>query len=188
MTKIALFASGSGTNVENIINYFNKNNSENIFTIFTNNNNAFVIKRAEKLNNKVIIFNKTELNDGTVNKILKNLHIDFIVLAGFLLLVPKNIVSDFKRKIINVHPALLPKYGGKGMYGINVHNAVFNNKEKETGITIHYVNEVYDDGDVIFQAKCKLTKDDTPNTIAEKIHVLEQEYFPQIIEKTISIL
>ena len=181
MTKIAVFASGSGSNAENIINYFNNVEDINITAVFTNNKNAFVIQRAAKLNTKAIVFTKNELVNGSVTKALKDLNIDFIVLAGFLLLVPKDIVSAYKRKIINVHPALLPKYGGKGMYGMNVHNSVFENKESETGITIHYVNEVYDDGDIIFQAKCNLDEKDTPETIADKIHILEQENFPRVI-------
>ncbi len=181
MTKIAVFASGSGTNAENIINYFYNIDDINIAAVFTNNKNAFVIQRATKLNTKTIVFSKNELVNGDVNKILKDLDIDFIVLAGFLLLVPKEIVSAFKHRIINVHPALLPKYGGKGMYGMNVHKTVFENKEKETGITIHYVNEIYDDGDIVFQAKCDLNEKDTPDTIADKIHILEQENFPKVI-------
>ena len=140
MNKIAIFASGSGSNAENIVLYFRNKNIDVDFIILTNNKNAFVLERAKKLNIKSYLFNKKELKEGIVNKILENFNPDLIVLAGFLLLVPESIISKYPNKIINIHPALLPKYGGKGMYGNNVHKAVLENKEKISGITIHYVN------------------------------------------------
>ena len=183
MTKVALFASGNGSNVENIYNYFENDNSVSISLILTNNSNAFVIERAERLGLPCIIFNRDEFyyKDSVLNHLL-NYKIDFIVLAGFLWLVPSKIIENFKNKIINIHPALLPKFGGKGMYGMNVHKAVYNNDEKETGITIHYVNENYDEGDVIFQKKIKIEELDSPEIIAEKVHGLEYKYFPEIIK------
>lgn len=187
MTNIAIFASGSGTNAENIIEHFRGNKKVNIKLVITNNKNAFVIKRAEKLAIDCQIISRDDFkNDEKVLDVLNNYNIDFIVLAGFLLLIPSYLVNKFPSKIINIHPALLPKYGGKGMYGMNVHNAIIENKEKESGITIHYVNEKYDDGNIIFQAKCTLTEDDTPESLAEKIHILEQDNFPKIIENLLS--
>ncbi len=186
MIKIAVFASGSGTNAENIINYFQYNNNVKVSNIFTNNVQAGVIKRAENLKVPLIIFCKDDFyQNNKVLEILKNEKIDFIALAGFLWLVPFNIIENYKQKIINIHPALLPKFGGKGMYGNKVHYKVIEDGETESGITIHYVNEKFDDGDIIFQAKCKVGKIDTPESLAIKIHQLEYEWYPKIIEKTI---
>jgi phosphoribosylglycinamide formyltransferase-1 len=141
------------------------------------------------LNIKSITFNKEKLkNSDEIIIILKDLKIDFIVLAGFLLLLPKKILKAFPNRIVNIHPALLPKYGGNGMYGMNVHKSVIENHEKETGITIHYVNDKYDEGAIIYQAKCKIETNDTPEIIAEKIHLLEYEFYPYIIEKIINEL
>lgn len=187
MNKIAIFASGSGTNAENIINYFKENEKNEISFIFSNNKNAFVIQRAINHNIKHHIFSRTDFyNSNTIIEILKNNTIDFIVLAGFLWLLPKVLVEAYPNKIINIHPALLPEYGGKGMYGMNVHKAVVKNKEYETGITIHYVNKEYDKGDIIFQAKCPVLPTDTPEDIAKKVHELEYKHFPSIIEKLLS--
>jgi len=189
MTKIAIFASGSGTNAENLINFFKENKKIDISYIFSNNKNAYVIQRAKNHNIKHHIFSRTEFYDTThILKILQDNSIDFIVLAGFLWLIPDYLIKNYPNRVINIHPALLPKYGGKGMYGMNVHQAVIKNNEKETGITIHYVNQEYDQGNIIFQAKCPVNKDDTPETIAKKVHVLEYEHFPSIVEKIVSSL
>jgi len=183
MNNIAIFASGSGTNAENIIKYFSNNPKVTIAAVFTNNVHAGVIDRAKKLNITYYVFSKNELNSGKVLEMLLALNINFIVLAGFLLLIPKDIIRNFKNKIINIHPALLPKFGGKGMYGDNVHKAVIENNETESGITIHYVNELYDNGDIIFNAKCKVEATDNATSLAAKIHKLEYKYFSEVIEK-----
>jgi phosphoribosylglycinamide formyltransferase 1 len=183
MTRIAIFASGSGSNAENIANYFSENSDVEISLILTNNPNAFVIERAKNLGIKSHIFSKSDFleNDDILHILHKN-DINIIVLAGFLLKIPKNLIKAFPNKIVNIHPALLPKYGGKGMYGDKVHQSVIENKETESGITIHYVNEHYDEGEVIFQAKCEIAPTDTPNDLAAKIHELEYEHFPKVVE------
>ncbi len=185
MTRIVVFASGSGSNAENIIKYFGKKENILVSKVLCNRKNAKVFERCKRLNIECLYFNKNDFTES--NKVLNSLkgNIDYIILAGFLLKIPKTFIDAYPKKIINIHPALLPKYGGKGMYGMNVHNAVFLNKEMKTGITIHYVNENYDEGAIIFQAKTNLTEKDTPETIAEKIHLLEQEHFPKVIEKVI---
>ena len=187
MKHLAVFASGSGTNAENIINFFSDDKNIEISLILSNKKDAFVLKRAENLNVKSVYFSKDDFyKSQKVIDILHENQIDFIILAGFLWLIPKNIISEFDNKIVNIHPALLPKYGGKGMFGMNVHKAVIQNNEKQSGITIHYVNEKYDDGNIIFQAKCPVNTDDTPELLAEKIHQLEYKYYPQIIRKILS--
>ncbi len=186
MKKIVIFASGSGTNAENIIKHFKSTNTATVVSVFTNNPKAYVIERAKNLQAPIEIFTKDEFNS---DKILQKLNVfqpDLIVLAGFLLKFPENIIAQYPDKIINVHPALLPKYGGKGMYGSNVHKAVVENKEKETGITIHYVNENYDEGNIIFQKKVTVLVTDTPEVVAEKIHELEQKHFPTVIENLLT--
>ncbi len=189
MTNIALFASGNGTNAENIIRYFQNSKENKVRLVLTNNPDAFVLERIKPFNIDPFVFSGKELRSTEIvlNK-LKEFRIDFIVLAGFLLMVPDNILDSYPNKIINIHPALLPKYGGKGMYGMNVHQAVINSKEKESGITIHYVNSNYDEGTIIFQTKCIINPGDTPETLAHKIHQLEQTHFPNIVEKVISNL
>ena len=182
MKKIAIFASGSGTNAQNIIDYFSKDKMVAVDSVFTNKPDAYVIKRAESARVKVFVFNRSEFYEtNLVVDILISRGIDLVVLAGFLWLIPENMTSAFK--IINIHPALLPKYGGKGMYGMNVHESVVKNKEKESGITIHHVNEKYDDGQIIFQATCKIDPTDTATDVAAKIHELEYAHFPQIIKQ-----
>ena len=185
MKRIVIFASGSGTNAENIIKFFNHTKTAKVTQVLCNNEHAKVFDRCKNLNVNCLHFNKEGF--FTSDKILNLLkeQADLIILAGFLWKIPQKIVDAFPNKIINIHPALLPKYGGKGMYGMNVHKAVKENKEAETGITIHYVNANYDEGAVIFQAKTPLNDTDTPETIAQKIHILEQQYFPRIIESTI---
>ncbi len=185
MINLAIFASGSGTNAENIIKYFKNNTEVNISLVMTNNKEAYVIERARNFNIPYYIFTKKDFNSCIVLNKLHEFDINFIVLAGFLLLVPENIINNFKNRIINIHPALLPKYGGKGMYGMNVHNSVIKNNEKESGITIHYVNKSYDEGDIIFQAKCQISPKDSPEDLAVKVHELEYLYFPKVIEQTI---
>ena len=186
MINIAIFASGNGSNAENIVNYFSTNKEIKVAMIISNRSDAYVHVRANKLGIPSFTFNKSDFDDGSVvlNK-MAEYEIGFIVLAGFLLKVPQSIMDAFPNRIINIHPALLPKYGGKGMYGDNVHNSVKNAGEVETGITIHYINENYDEGDIIFQAKCDVSDSDSPNDIANKVHLLEQEHFPKIIEETV---
>ena len=184
MTRIVIFASGSGTNAENIIKYFRANKNIKVTYVLTNNKNAGVLNRAKKLETPSITFSKEELKSNNFLSFLLN-EADLIILAGFLLKVPDTIVKAFPNKIVNIHPALLPKYGGKGMYGMHVHNAVVANKETKSGITIHYVNERYDEGAIIFQKEVNLTSVDSPNDVADKIHILEQENFPKVIEDII---
>ncbi len=186
MNNIAIFASGSGSNAQRIIEYFNKNRSISVTRIFCNKKDAYVLSRAEKLGIPTFVFGRNEFyNSNEVLDKLKDDEIDLIVLAGFLWLVPANILSEFSNRIINIHPALLPKYGGKSMYGMRVHEAVISAGEKESGISIHYVNEKYDEGEIIFQKKCTVEKDETPESLAAKIHQLEYEHYPKTIEKLI---
>ena len=181
MKKIVVFASGSGTNAENIIKYFKGGSIGEVVAVFTNNANAKVIDRAKNNDVAVEIFTKSELNESELVQKVNAIQPDLIVLAGFLLKFPDALIAAYPDKIVNIHPALLPKYGGKGMYGMHVHKAVVDNKEKESGITIHYVNENYDEGAVIFQKSVVLLSTDTPEVVAEKIHELEQKYFPGVI-------
>jgi phosphoribosylglycinamide formyltransferase-1 len=188
MKKVAVFASGSGTNFQQICEYFNQKNGEvKIELLIVNKPNAYVLERAKQLNVKSFYFNREDFysSDRVVECLLEN-QIDFIVLAGFLWLVPNNILKEYENKIINIHPALLPRYGGKGMHGHHVHEAVIAAREQESGITIHYVNERYDEGNIIFQAKCTITPEDTADTLAEKIHLLEKEHFPKVIDNLLS--
>ncbi len=185
MKRIVIFASGSGSNAENIINYFKDSNDISVTHVLSNNKNAKVFERCERLNVEASLFDKESFTkDDTVLNFLQ-VEADFIVLAGFLWRIPAAIVEAFPNKIINIHPALLPKYGGKGMYGMNVHKAVKENNETETGITIHYVNENYDEGAIIFQARTEIAPKDTPDSIAGKVHTLEYEHFPKVIENVI---
>jgi len=186
MKKIVIFASGSGTNAENIMQYFENKDIATVVAVFTNNPNAKVIERAKNFQVPSEIFSKEELSESKVLQKLNCFAPDLIVLAGFLLKLPKSMIESYPNTIINIHPALLPKYGGKGMYGMNVHQAVVENQEKETGITIHFVNENYDEGNIIFQKAVPLTATDSPKTVAEKIHKLEQENFPKVIDKLIN--
>ena len=181
--RIVIFASGSGSNAQNIIEHFQQTELAEVVLVLSNNTKAGVINRCNTLKVNCACFNKTELLDSEgVLKTLKIAQADLIVLAGFLLKFPDRILSEFPNRVINIHPALLPKYGGKGMYGMRVHEAVVKNKEAETGISIHYVNEHYDEGAIIFQEKVSVSEGDTPNMVAEKIHLLEQKHFPKVIE------
>lgn len=181
--KLVIFASGSGTNAENIINYFHKDQKVKVEAVFSNNRSAKVLERAHKLNVKALHFDREAFyGSKEMLNLLKDMNPDLIVLAGFLWIFPQNILEMFKDRVINIHPALLPKYGGKGMYGMKVHEAVLEKKELETGISIHYVNENYDEGKLIFQATCPVEPSDTAEDIANKIHALEYRHFPEVIE------
>jgi len=183
MKRLIIFASGSGSNAEQIIKYFKNSDVIRVTGVFTNNKNAGVIERCKRLNIPCTLFTRDEfLNDAIVLKEVQK-NADYLVLAGFLWKIPKSFVKSFPKKIINIHPALLPKYGGKGMYGMYVHSAVKANKEQETGITIHFVNEQYDEGAIIFQAKTQLHPSDSTEDIATKIHELEYAHFPRVIEE-----
>ncbi|UJH90033.1 phosphoribosylglycinamide formyltransferase [Antarcticibacterium sp. 1MA-6-2] len=181
--KIVIFASGSGTNAENIIRYFQNSEIARVSAVFSNNRSAKVLKRAHDLNVTALHFDREAFYEtNEVLNVLKDLKPDLIVLAGFLWLFPSKILKKFPNRVINIHPALLPKYGGKGMFGDAVHKAVIEQKEIETGITIHYVNENYDEGAVIFQATTPVTPNMTAAEVAENIHQLEYQHFPQVIE------
>lgn len=185
--NIAIFASGSGTNAENIIRYFQGNDSVSISLVLSNKRDAYVLERAERLQVPGCVFLKEDWITGDkVLAILQEYGIDFIVLAGFLIRVPDLLLHAYPNKIINIHPALLPKFGGKGMYGDRVHQAVIAAGEKESGITIHYINEHYDEGDVIFQAACPVLPSDTPDDVAKKVHVLEYTHYPILIDRIVA--
>ena len=181
--RIALFASGAGSNAENIVHFFSQKPGFQFPVILSNKSDAFIHTRAKNLHIPSFTFSREDFLDG--DKIVSLLHqynIDCIVLAGFLLRIPQTLILAYPDKIINIHPALLPKYGGKGMYGMRVHEAVAENHDTESGITIHYVNGNYDEGNIIFQATCPVLSTDTPELIAEKVHKLEYEHFPKVIE------
>lgn len=189
MTNIAIFASGSGTNAENIIKYFSNKNSARVRLVLSNKPDAMVLRRAERLGIDSCFFDYNDLYvSSKVLSSLKNHDIDFIVLAGFLWLIPSEIINNYECRIVNIHPALLPLYGGKGMYGDSVHKAVIAKGEKESGITIHYVNEQYDSGSMIFQARCPVFPGDTHETLASRIHKLEYEHYPRVIENLVKEL
>lgn len=187
LKRIVLFASGSGSNVENIIRHFQHNDFVTVTAVLTNKSDAKVLERCKKLNTSALYFNKSAFNaNGCLLDVLKGLRPDLIVLAGFLLKVPQHLIINFPNKIINIHPALLPKYGGKGMYGNHVHQAVKANRDTETGITIHYVNENYDEGAIIHQAKTVISPQDDVADIVQKVHELEFEHFPKVIERLLA--
>lgn len=189
MRNIAIFASGSGTNAENIIKYFSTKKSAKVTLVLSNKPHAKVLKRAQSYGVETLFFERDDFyNTSKVLGYLLNKRIDFIVLAGFLWLVPAEITKKFRGRIINIHPALLPAYGGKGMYGEAVHRAVIENHDSESGITIHYVNDRYDEGDIIFQTRCRVDPKDDHESLARKIHALEYEHFPGIIEELVSKL
>lgn len=189
MKNIAIFASGSGSNAENIANYFSKSNDVAISLIISNNPDAYVLERAKKMGIKSMVVTKKEFTaaDGLIETLQEH-NIDFIVLAGFLLLVPAKLIVAYPGRIVNIHPALLPKHGGKGMYGNHVHEAVVASGDTESGITIHLIDEHYDRGTTFFQAKCPVLPTDTPHDVAEKVHALEYEHFPRIIEEILNRL
>lgn len=182
MRKIIIFASGSGSNAERIATYFKENDEVEVSLILSNNPKAGVLERAKRLQIPSVVFDRQAFyHSEVVLDIVKSQKPDLIILAGFLWKFPENIIEKFPNKIVNIHPSLLPKYGGKGMYGSFVHQAVIENKETESGITIHYVNENYDEGAIIFQAKTTVSENDTADSLAEKIHQLEYKHFPEVI-------
>lgn len=183
--RVAIFASGSGTNAEAIFKHFRKHPQIEVSLLLCNNPAAGVIDRARNHNIPYRLFDRTQLQHGEVLQWLSDAAITHIVLAGFLWLIPGALVSAYPGRIINIHPALLPKYGGKGMYGMKVHEAVKKTGEHETGITIHKVSEQYDEGAILFQAKCPVEDTDTPESIAQKVHQLEYRHFSEEIEKWI---
>lgn len=186
MKNLALFASGNGTNVQQISEYFLNRGDIRVDCVVVNKQNIYVIERAKNLGIDCFYFNREDFySTDKVLDLIKQRGIDYIILAGFLWLVPENLLKNYDHRIINIHPALLPLYGGKGMYGHHVHEAVIAAKEKQSGITVHYVNEKYDSGDIIFQAKCDIKPTDTPEDLAESIHILEKTYFPEIIERIV---
>jgi phosphoribosylglycinamide formyltransferase-1 len=182
LKNIAILASGSGSNAEEIFKYFTKSKKGKVVLIASNKEDAYVLERARKFEVPFFTFSKKELEAGLVVQKLQDAKIDLLVLAGFLLKIPTNLIQAFPDSIVNIHPALLPKYGGKGMYGMRVHQAVKDQGEKETGITIHLVNENYDEGKIIFQAAVPISSSDTLEDIASKVHELEYKYFPNVIE------
>ncbi len=185
MINAAIFASGEGTNADNLITYFKNDTRIKIKLVITNRDDAGVIQKAEAHKKTVQIISKDALNNYTdqIIEFLRTEKIDLIILAGFLLKIPEKLVAAFPNKIVNIHPALLPNYGGKGMYGMKVHQAVIGNKDKESGISVHFVNEEYDKGAIILQVKCGIDDSDTAETLAKKIHQLEYTHFPKAIEK-----
>ncbi len=182
MKRIGIFASGSGTNTENIVEYFRQSKWAIVEAIFCNNTRAGVIDRAHKLEVPHMGFKNKDLENKTILRKLKEYKVDLIVLAGFLRKIPSDIIKAYRNRIINIHPALLPDYGGRGMYGIRVHRAIIENEEKKTGITIHYVNEEYDEGDIIFKKAIEIDAEDTPEDVQYKVQQLEYKHYPQVIE------
>lgn len=183
MVNIAIFVSGSGSNCENIIRYFQTNGQVNIALVVSNRADAYALTRAKNLNVPSVVLPKADFNnEEKVLKLMADHRIDFIVLAGFLLMIPDWLIAAYQRRMINLHPALLPKFGGIGMYGHHVHEAVHKANETETGMTVHWVSNVCDGGEIIAQFRTPITPDDTPDDIADKEHILEMEHFPQVIE------
>ena len=187
MKRLSIFVSGGGTNLQRIAEYFSADPEVEIVNVICNNPNAYAIERAKNLGIPCKIINRAEFKSEDFTKGLLDQNIDLVVLAGFLWLLPKHLIDAFPNKIVNIHPALLPKYGGKGFYGEHVHEAVVAAKEAFSGITIHYVNECYDSGAIIFQAQVALEERETPDSLAAKIHTLEYEHYPVVIEKLLRI-
>lgn len=185
MTRLAILASGSGSNAEKIMEFFKDSKKAQIALVASNKADAFVLERARKFGVSTFTFNRKELDAGILLEKLQKEKIDWVILAGFLLKIPVELIRAFPERMVNIHPALLPNYGGKGMYGSFVHEAVKASGDTRTGITIHLVNEHYDEGKIIFQAATEITKDDTPYSIAQKVHELEHRYFPEVIDSLI---
>jgi phosphoribosylglycinamide formyltransferase 1 len=186
MKNIAIFASGSGTNAQQIADYFRDNEYIHVSLILSNKPDAFVLERANNLGIPSFVFNRKNFYESdAILEVLQDYQIDFIVLAGFLWFVPGNILKAFPGRIINIHPALLPKHGGKGMYGEKVHQSVIAEGDKRTGITIHFVNDHYDEGEIIFQDSFEVMPGDTAESIAQKVHLLEYKHFPRVIEEVV---
>lgn len=187
MKNIAIFASGEGTNAQNIIDYFKSSDKVKVALVVSNKPTANVLNRAKNSGIPTLLINRHSFFESTETiDQLKALNIDLIVLAGFLWMIPENLINAFSNKIINIHPSLLPKHGGKGMYGINVHQAVITAKDLKSGISIHYVNEKYDEGEIISQHSCVISEDETAESLAKKIHELEYTHFPKAIEQLLS--
>jgi len=182
LKRLAILASGSGSNAEKILEHFQNSEIAEVALVASNKADAFVLERAKKFDVPTFTFSRKEMDSGVLLEKLQRENIDWVILAGFLLKIPVELTRGFPDRMVNIHPALLPKYGGKGMYGSFVHEAVKAAGEKETGITIHLVNENYDEGRIVFQASTPLTSDDTPDSIAEKVHALEHKHFPEVIE------
>ncbi|MFL9845055.1 phosphoribosylglycinamide formyltransferase [Flavobacterium rhizosphaerae] len=186
MKNIVVFASGGGSNAEKIMEHFSQNSTANIVAVFCNNSKAGVIEKAADFGVPVVVFNREQLDNGFVLRHLVAFNPYLIVLAGFLLKFPSDIITAYPHKVINIHPALLPKYGGKGMYGLHVHRAVLENKEQESGITIHYVDENYDEGNIIFQKGIAIEECLNPEEVAAKVLTLEHEHYPKVIEELLN--
>lgn len=185
-TRIAIFASGSGSNAEKLMQYFSNSPEIEVGALLSNNPNAFALERAKRHGVETFVFNKeTFVKSTAVLDYLREEKIDWIILAGFLWLIPEYLIKAFPCRMVNIHPALLPAYGGKGMYGMFVHEAVIKAREKQSGITIHLIDEKYDEGPILFQAVCKIEESDTPEILAHKVQLLEHEHFPRVIEETI---
>lgn len=182
MKRIAILASGSGSNAENIIKYFSENNEVEVPFVISNRKEVYVHERCKYLGVPSYVYKKADFENGVVTKFLIDNKIDLVVLAGFLLRIPDDMLEAYPNKVINIHPSLLPKYGGKGMYGDNVHKAVVENKETESGITIHFLNDRFDEGEHVAQYKCEVLATDTPDDVAAKVHALEYEWYPKVIE------
>ncbi|EPT33398.1 phosphoribosylglycinamide formyltransferase [Phocaeicola abscessus] len=185
MIKIAILASGEGTNAENMIRYFQKKKTAEVIAVFANKRHVGVYRRVEPLGVQVQYVPNADFSDGKALRMLQERKVDFIVLAGFLFKIPDDILVAYPDRIVNVHPALLPKHGGKGMYGNKVHAAVIADGDLESGITIHYIDGNYDEGKTLFQAKCPVLPDDTPETLAQRVHQLEHTYYPQVVEAVV---
>lgn len=183
MKRIAIFASGSGSNAQRIMEHFKRNKEMEVALVLCNKPDAYVLQRADNFEVPTHIFNKEELyHTNSIDNLLKNLEIDMLVLAGFMWLIPERLINAFPKRIVNIHPALLPKYGGEGMYGKKVHEAVLKAKDSETGISIHYVNEHFDEGEIIYQSRCTVEPNDDVEKLAYKVHQLEHLHYPKIIE------
>ena len=186
MVNLAIFVSGSGTNCENIIRYFQNNQQVNISLVISNKADAYALVRAKHLNVETAVLPKSDFNNRElVLGLMSDHRIDFIVLAGFLLMIPDWLIDAYEHRMVNLHPALLPKFGGKGMYGHHVHESVKAAGDTETGMTVHWVSNVCDGGEIIEQYKTAISPDDTPDDIAEKEHELEMEHFPKVIERVL---
>ena len=188
MKKVVVFASGAGTNAENLVRYFSNHQEIVSPFVLSSNPNAKVHEKMASLGIPSYTFTKTAFTDGTVLRMLQEHQVDFIVLAGYMLLIDNEMLEAYYQRIVNIHPSLLPKYGGKGMHGDKVHEAVVAAGEKESGITIHYLNERYDEGDVVFQAVCEVLPTDTPDDVAAQVHALEYEWYPKVVEQLVASL
>jgi len=186
MKHIAIFASGSGTNAENIIRHFQNSGAAKVVAVFSNKADAGILKKAEALGIPQVVFSKSDFLDNSVLEQIYQFEVDLIVLAGFLWQFPETIINAFPNKIVNIHPALLPKYGGKGMYGMNVHRAIIENREKQTGVTIHYIDEHYDEGDIIFQQSVRLNGNESCEEVAGMVQRLEHQHYPRVIAEIIN--